>query len=135
MGEKSGGKARRPPAQSSSGIQVRRKRNGQVSVTMSMPVILSTGVTSCPVTLIIASEDLYKFWNADRAKLGEDFAGQLVEAHLLLISQDSHARHQLGRQQLLHLINIVYYSQDKSALRPLQRNRFDAIAKYGAKLF
>jgi len=112
MGKKSAGKTSRHLAQTapSSFPQVRRTKDGQVQVTMTIPVPLATEVTSCPMTLIVSPEGLSKIESADRHKLGEELARQLFFAALALASQ----------------------YQPLPA--PLRRRRFDAMAKRVASL-
>jgi len=133
MGKKSAGKTSRYPAQttpSPSGERARsqrcrgatakslqphfpevRQKDGQLEVTLTIPVHLPDEVTSCQMTLRISHEDLLNLWYADRHKLGKELARQCYYAALIREIQ-----------------------QEPNPPAPLQRRRFDAMAKQLASL-
>src|SRR5262249_34842685 len=89
-----------------------RQKDGQLEVTLTIPVHLPGEVTSCQMTIHISHEDLLNLWYADRHKLGKELARQCYYAALRADIQ-----------------------QDPRPPAPLQRRRFDAMTKRVASFF
>src|SRR5262245_30083493 len=89
-----------------------RQKDGQLEVTLTIPVHLRGEVTSCQMTIHISHEDLLNLWYADRHKLGKELARQCYYAALRADIQ-----------------------QDPRPPAPLQRRRFDAMTKQVASFF
>jgi hypothetical protein len=81
------------------------QKNGRLEVTLTFPLHLRDEVTSCQMTIRTSYEDLLKLWTADRTKLGKALAQQCF------------------------LAAIIWDNQQNPSFPPLQRHRFDALAK------
>src|SRR5262245_30982070 len=97
-----------PTTESYSFPQVGYTKDGQLQVTLTIPVHLPSEVTPCSMTVLIASEDLRKLAQADKPKLGEELAWQAYLTDMILT----------GQQQPL----------------PVRRARSDTMLKYAAGL-